>query len=477
MGSWKRAVLYIIRKKGRSTLLFLILFFLATLCLAGVILKSSADRESRALQESLGSSFVLKADMSNMGYYEPRTGENGYTYQLYTGPQVTREDIDAIQAIDGVKEVMLDNRGALELNLNLCPGSWSDVRPYRNIPQDEINIWKTRTLLFYCGEGERHPYFKNGAFEITEGRNIQQGDRFKAVISEKLAERNHIGLQDTLEARSVELDNEGMYLTDWSIELEIVGIFRVNFYQEVTEFTSEDEIADNFIYTDLETERQVREYSGQSAEADEYAKATFYTESPEQLDAVMKEAADRVDLEGLLLEKDDSDYAAAVKPYRQVEIAATFLLIVSAGICAVILYLIYTIWIRGRKKEMGILMALGMTRKKLLPQFFAEALLVAAAAFLAACVLAGPFTRAACKAAENLTAPAEDVQAYAVADHVGSGIEISRVSSEKIVLDSRLTATDIFFTALLNCGISVGSVFVAVIKNTGKDPKQLLDSI
>ena len=135
MGSWKRAVLYIIRKKGRSTLLFLILFFLATLCLAGVILKSSADRESRALQESLGSSFVLKADMSNMGYYEPRTGENGYTYQLYTGPQVTREDIDAIQAIDGVKEVMLDNRGALELNLNLCPGGWSDARPDRNIPR------------------------------------------------------------------------------------------------------------------------------------------------------------------------------------------------------------------------------------------------------------------------------------------------------------------------------------------------------
>ena len=189
-------------------------------------------------------------------------------------------------------------------------------------------------------------------------------NRFKAVISEELAERNHIGLQDTFEARSVELDNGRMYLTDWSIELEIVGIFRVNFFSGGNRIYSEDEIADNFIYTDLETERQVREYSGQSAEADEYSKATFYTESPEQLDAVMKEAADRVDLEGLLLEKDDSDYAAAVKPYRQVEIAATFLLIVSAGICAVILYLIYTIWIRGRKKEMGILMALGMTRKK-----------------------------------------------------------------------------------------------------------------
>ena len=90
MTIWKRAWLYVWKKKKRTILLLLILCFLSTLVLLCLTLGASAARESKSIQKSLGSSLVLEADLNNQGYYEPRTRE-GKTYLLYTGPKVTDE--------------------------------------------------------------------------------------------------------------------------------------------------------------------------------------------------------------------------------------------------------------------------------------------------------------------------------------------------------------------------------------------------
>ena len=53
MSPLKRAWLYVIRKKSRSILLFLVTFVLACCLLAGAALKSSADAEAAQIRQSI----------------------------------------------------------------------------------------------------------------------------------------------------------------------------------------------------------------------------------------------------------------------------------------------------------------------------------------------------------------------------------------------------------------------------------------
>ena len=316
MTIWRRAWLYVWKKKKRTILLLLILCFLSTLVLLCLTLGASAAREGKSIQKNLGSSFVLEADLNNQGYYEPRTGE-GYTYLLYTGPKVTEEIREDILAMDGVLDYTADRGAELWVNLQLRPGSWSDTIASRDIPQNVIDIYKQQARIYYYETGALHPFFRNGAFEIVEGRNIQRGDSLKAVISEEVAKKNHLGLGDSFEIRSFELPEGVLTLTDWSVSVEIVGIYQVNFFQESTMYTDESELAENIMFMDLHTDRLVKRKSGYPEEPTEYTSVTFYVDSPEILDTVLKEIEEQIDLNGLLLERDDNDYIAEEKPYRQ----------------------------------------------------------------------------------------------------------------------------------------------------------------
>ena len=474
MTIWKRAWLYIWKKKKRTILLLLILCFLSTLVLLCLTLGASAAREGKSIQKNLGSSFVLEADLNNQGYYEPRTGE-GYTYLLYTGPKVTDEIIEDTLAMDGVSDYTADRGAELWVSLQLRPGAWANSVAPGYTTQKTKDIYKHQACIYYYETGALHPFFRNGAFEIVEGRNIQKGDSLKAVISEEVAKKNNLGLGDSFELRSYEVPEGVLTLTDWSVTVEIVGIYQVNFFQESTMYTFESELAENLMFMDIHTDRLVKRKSGYPEEPTEYTSVTFYVDSPEILDTVLKEMEEQIDLNGLLLERDDNDYIAEVKPYRQVSAFLTVFVILAVLLCGVLIYLICSLWIRERKRETGILLSLGFTRGRICQQFILESLMTAAAAFLISCVLAGPAIRSAGAMAEELTAPGEGEQAYS-AEVVSYDLEIEKVAADRITPDTQMDGGTLLITAVLICGISAGSAVAASAKNFRKNPGELLNS-
>ncbi|HIV24780.1 MAG TPA: ABC transporter permease [Candidatus Scatomonas pullistercoris] len=474
MGNLKRALVYLQRKKGRSILLILILFILASILLTGFSMVRSAEQENQALQQSLGSSFVLKADLNNSGYYEPRVGD-GYSYQIYVGPMITEDIIKEISGIEGVVDSFTDSASVMWTNVELKPAQWTASKPSTVISSDYIKIRKQVTTLFHCEKGEHHPYFENGAFKIIEGRNIQETDRQTAVISDEVASRNHLGLKDKILIKNRSLKNGEVCLEDQAIELEIVGIFHVNFYQEITDFTSEDAVAENFIFTDMDTEVQIRKNSGQASEK-EYTKAVFYVDSPDILDSVMENVKDKIHLNGLLMEKDDSGYAAAVKPYQQVGTFTKSILVSVVIGCFIILSLLQSLWMKSRKKEVGILFALGIGKRSVWVQFLVENIMAAGIAFVLACVFAGPFSGKIGDLAEDMVSPEAGTQRYEIIESQTANIEIQQIASEKIQLDTKLTAPEISAVALLTTLVSVADITIAIRKYTRENPKQLLNS-
>ena len=64
-----RAWLYIIRKKGKSTLLFIVFLVMATLVLTALSLGSASETARENLKKSIGGKFLVACDYSENNPY------------------------------------------------------------------------------------------------------------------------------------------------------------------------------------------------------------------------------------------------------------------------------------------------------------------------------------------------------------------------------------------------------------------------
>ena len=68
MNVFKRAWLYVTRKRGKTALLFAILLIMATFVLTGLSIWKASEAAQLALRQSLGGKFDIFVDWSNSPY-------------------------------------------------------------------------------------------------------------------------------------------------------------------------------------------------------------------------------------------------------------------------------------------------------------------------------------------------------------------------------------------------------------------------
>lgn len=490
MSLWKRAVLYLTRKRGRSISLVMFLFLMSCFVIVGYSLKKSAEQETDRLRQSFASGFVLEVDVDNPTYWEKVEAKDGSTYNAYTGPVIKEEMIEQVLAIDGVKNYLYDDLVDLVwADLKLKPGAWADRKPdAKRIPgaftmmEDELMVMRNETKIWPCRNGETNKNFRTGALTLSKGRNIQADDHFKAVISEWLAEENGLSVGDSFHVEIKEgmvnlYSEEQMKTVGEPIKLEVVGVFRPNFSQKVSEYTYEDSFIENMIYTDMDTHSRLAEIS--NLDTDIYGKIEFLVDDPEKVDSIMQQikGMDTIDLENMELTVDSTAYEAAEKPYRQIRIFSTILLVVGIAGMGMILYLLLKLWAQGRKREVGILLSIGIRKGKVFVQMLTECFLIAVAALLLSFLLSGPLLDKCADAAERITAPRADVEAYEVTLDVNSSPVVTKTSSDEVVLEHRTSVESMAFAAFFVCGISCISVCLSFTQLSSQEPKKLLRSM
>ncbi len=189
----KRAILYLKRKKARALLLFSLLFLMSLTVLVGFSLKGSTERELERLRLSMASGFVLRADTDNEMYQERSDFGNGSSATHYAGPMITDEMMEKICSLDGVKDYVVAGEAHVAwTDVTLRPGMYATSNPDPNPDMDELIPFTEEYLtmcrhsvdVYPCRNGETHKNFRTGALSITDGRNLEEGDRFKAVVSD-----------------------------------------------------------------------------------------------------------------------------------------------------------------------------------------------------------------------------------------------------------------------------------------------------
>lgn len=359
----KRAGLYCLRQRFKTVILFLVLTLIATFMLTGIAVRGTAKSATADVQTAIGGKIMLDIDTDgHMGSGEQNQWGTTYTYN---GDFITDKIVDAIKKVDGVVGYNAeDTEGywGAGVNFKYLPAAFG----LSYTPYGEASKY-TATL-----SSEKSNAFQSGKYKLAEGRHITTDDKYTCLISKELADYNKLSVGDKIKMYSLD--------SDCISEFEIVGIF------DGTEGTSGnaltvDEIPANCGYVDYAGIQDIFKDDYDNG----YSQLTIYVEDPVSIQNVYDRISALPELTGktLKLTIDTDEYDAVSTPLKSLQKLVNTTIVIISVVSVVILTLLLTIWIRGRKKEIGILLSIGKSKSNILSQIFLETFTVAVFSFVA----------------------------------------------------------------------------------------------
>ena len=344
-----RAVLHTARKWKKTLLLFGLLVFIVTLVLSGLAIADAQEEQSEELRGVTGASFTVSAN-------------NGYTLQ-----PVTDEMIEEIAAIDGVESYNTSQYTIANIYNQDTLMKGTDEREYV-------------ADLFYatgCFDSEYSPMFLTGALRLTEGRHVTEGNS-GIILYEGLAEKYGLSLGDTLEIKN---GNPG----DPLVECEIAGLFEViadNDEQATMAKISTLYDYENYIFTDMDTMSAVSApYTASNGNG--ITSVDFFVSDAAKLESIVQEVQNisSIDWDSYYVTVNNEVYERISSGISDTSTLVTTLVVIVTVVSMVLITLILSMSIRSRKKETGILLAVGIAKPAVILQYTLETMLIAIVAF------------------------------------------------------------------------------------------------
>ncbi|MDE5697784.1 MAG: ABC transporter permease [Lachnospiraceae bacterium] len=376
MSIFKRAFLYVTRKRGKSILLFAILLIMATFVLTGLSIWKASEAAQLDLRRSLGGEFDIFVDWSNSPYvvienvgekHDEETGKTSRGFIMYSTVQFTPENIAAIKGVSGVKYCSARQESLLPFDgISLFPGTISTDTKYRGYTK----------VLGIC-DTEEDELFTTGTLTLAEGQHISASDTYVAVISQDLAERNELEIGDYLTAHCYSVEDEGF--TGQKIQVQIIGLFTPNAVEQFGETVTTYDKIQNRVFVDLQTSKEL-----DGGEINYGFSALHVTiDDPQDMARVVADvkALPGIDWKAFTVESDNETYENAAAPLAALNELVVILLGVIIVVSAIILALILTLWTRTRIHEIGIFLSVGIRKSAIIGQYLTEVLLIAVLAF------------------------------------------------------------------------------------------------
>lgn len=450
MNATKRAFLYLVRKRSKSSLLFAVLVLLITLMICSTAIGNAAGTAVDNLRYSLGGYFKLVNNPSYPGKAEA----------------ITESLIDCITENEGIRTCNKMNIAYLLLpEITLQAGRFSA----EGDPKSQ--------LARFLGNSDTslHEYFLLHSFDLVEGRHITENDVGKAIISQYLADMNGISIGDYVCAELFQ-DDIRNDLHASTHRWEVVGFFTPNSGAEKDNI-AECDMVNNFIFADITSLIAVQAEINEQNEG-KYRGATFFVKDPAQIDVIIDETFNLqgVDWDAYELSKNNKAYQDAVSPMKRLESYTKLFLIMIIVLSAVLLSLIMLMWIRDRMHEIGVLISLGVLKKNIIGQHIIELLIV----LLLAMAVAIPLSEGIAASVgngflQNITQ--DQIETGTVKHNIFyEPIDLTQVQKTETI-EISISMQDVLFA--FACGVSVEMISVGVssIAIMRLKPKDILSSI
>ena len=379
MHVYKRAALYLARKKGKAVILFALFFLVSLLLVIGGSIHAGTRQATKDLRSNIGAAFYVRP-------YEQFIGDNGELTSLGT-PVISQAAIDEVKeaADDELKAYNTEHYGyAKGENLSFIPGTGHT---------EDNNMGKVTSVR----TSELIEDFLNGDIVLTEGRHIQPDDENKILISREIAEQNHLKIGDILNLTHADFSVENGVYVDAIKEktaftkAEIVGIYQIKNNSDDT-LSPTAALSVNRIYADSQLLVNLEEQEQGIFEGE----ISFFIADPLHLEEIIKkvEAISSIDWKNHILVDNDFQYSKIAGQLYNIQKLVLTLIVIASVLSMVVLMLILTMRIRGRMQEAGILLAVGKTKTEIIGQFSVEAIILLLIGFLLVLILATPLSAA-----------------------------------------------------------------------------------
>jgi len=487
MTVFKRAWLSVARKKAKTGILFLTVLFLG-MGVSGAISVSQAILNTELnLRRSLPPVATIVQDQALIFEHLRLYGE----VQGFEG--LTAELIESIGQLPQVRifDYSVIHHGFYSAYLRMS----RSLEPYVGLNKpDEVLLSRLEPLQLFYQEGFESFWLKGifrpevldvetGVIELLEGRAFTPEEMGiesapVTIVSQAFAIENELVLGDTFTLYTLSYDERGQATTDRPIPLEIIGIFSPTAImdQDASWFDIMNHIDFNqLIYVPMNVVKSIALNSLESNPDDAnnfsgfaYEDVLFSLYDPLDLE-VFTETASQMLSEFWLMDDLTNVYAHMSGSMEIVRDLASLIVIGVSIASLIVLGILITLFLYDRQHEMGIYLALGEKRSKVVGQMLIEVVLTALAAITLALFMGNLAashisvemlrTEIARQAVENphtgAMSPINDLFI------MGHGIEMTHeemLASYSVVLD--------YPTILIFVGASTGMIILSTILPT-----------
>lgn len=389
MNFFKRAWLSMKARKGRSVLQLIIFTVVCVLILSGFTIQSAADKASELAREQLGGTVTLTVDREKQMQAMREEASSSDSSSTEAKPKFESSPIDVSDANDLAKLDHVASYNYYSSTQALASG-FDPIESSGDTSSSDDSSTTTQTQGPGGGQGGPQMVdadlsisglldsatstdFEAGTSELTSGVAITSADKDKnvAMVEENLAEENDWKVGDSFTVTSSDGNTK--------VTLKIVGIYKTT--------DAGSDMAQNFSFLNPYNKVYVPYTVANTIKGSDYKNtvdsAVYTMDDAANISAFEKEAkkVDSIDWDTFKLDANDTLYQQMIGPIDSVASFSKNVVYIVSIAGALILGLLVMMQVRDRKYEMGVLLAIGEKRGKLIAQFFVEILIVALISF------------------------------------------------------------------------------------------------
>lgn len=339
----KNSIAYVLRKRRRTFIIFVILTLVLSCLYSCLNITKSSNNMEKSLYESSNSSVsLMKKDAQ--GYFE-------------------KDEFKNINKIKSIKEIISEYEGLARLiNGNVIESKQKIKRDY--LSKDLKNL----VAIESTSNTIKNILFNSGVFSLKEGRHINKDDVDKILVHSEFAKKNNLKLKDKVSLQLINMTKNKTTIKEH--KFEIVGIFTGKKQEKYTGLSSD--FSENMMFTDYKSSQKAL-----NTQKDIVNKLTIFASSPKEMKTtITKIKKIQVDWSKYTISKNNNAYREALDALNGVKhiIKIMTYSIMIGG--SVILSLILILWLRERIYEIGILLSIGISKLEIIAQFILELLLV-----------------------------------------------------------------------------------------------------
>ena len=413
MTTFKRAYLYITRKKVRSIIMFMLLTIISTVLLSSNILNHTVKGISNKIYESSNFGFTVK-NLSK------------------TDKEISVKKLDKITNLPDIKGANYQFATPVNLLGNKV------VEGQNNLILDEKTNKNNLVMLNANTNTADNSDFKSEVLKLKKGRHIGPEDRNKVLVHEEFAKLNNLDIGSKIKLEKANSSEQKTTNKDY----EVVGIYSGTKNNEFQGLSSD--FIENTVYTDYKSSQELMGYS----ESDKKVTSVdYFVKNPEKL-------------EDTEIVKSNKNFQTVIASLQSIEKIIDMVKIGSIIASVIILSLVLIFWLRERLHEIGILLSIGTSKTKIILQQIIELVYIAVFSIILSSVLENVILKYGVKNAIDKLG----------VDNLPEAIS-QQILNVKVELGYILTVSAILFLIIV-CSIVITSLITLRMK-----PKEILSKM